>query len=183
VRAFGIYCTRSGQASRLWGYQAMPVLAVSNCRVVSGFATLCWVDMECANPRELGEFYRQVLGWDVTHYPDESAVITGGGAPASVSAAWMAISRRPGRTRVRPSVTTWTWTSMMSRRLLSGAWNWAYRRARLAVPCPDCGPAETGRTCDDHAPRTKITNEEFCLVELRGLEPLTPCLQSRCSSS
>jgi predicted enzyme related to lactoylglutathione lyase len=79
VRAFGIYCTRSGQASRLWGYQAMPVLAVSNCRVVSGFATLCWVDMECANPRELGEFYRQVLGWDVTHYPDESAVITGGG--------------------------------------------------------------------------------------------------------
>jgi hypothetical protein len=28
-------------------------------------------------------------------------------------------------------------------------------------------------------PRTKITNEEFCLaeVELRGLEPLTPCLQ------
>ncbi len=24
---------------------------------------------------------------------------------------------------------------------------------------------------------------EFCLVELRGLEPLTPCLQSRCSSS
>jgi len=23
----------------------------------------------------------------------------------------------------------------------------------------------------------------FCLVELRGLEPLTPCLQSRCSSS
>jgi hypothetical protein len=27
----------------------------------------------------------------------------------------------------------------------------AYRRARLAVPCPDCGPAETGRKCDDHA--------------------------------
>ena len=23
----------------------------------------------------------------------------------------------------------------------------------------------------------------FCLVELRGLEPLTPCVQSRCSSS
>jgi predicted enzyme related to lactoylglutathione lyase len=45
---------------------------------VAGFATLCWVDMECADPRELGEFYRQVLGWDITHYPDESAVITDG---------------------------------------------------------------------------------------------------------
>ena len=27
----------------------------------------------------------------------------------------------------------------------------AYRQARLAAPCPDCGPAETGRRCDDHA--------------------------------
>ena len=45
---------------------------------MAGFATLCWVDMECANPSELAEFYRQVLGWNVTHYPDESAVITDG---------------------------------------------------------------------------------------------------------
>jgi hypothetical protein len=29
----------------------------------------------------------------------------------------------------------------------------------------------------------KITAGPFGLVELRGLEPLTPCLQSRCSSS
>ena len=46
---------------------------------MAGFATLCWVDMECANPSELGEFYRQALGWDITHYPDEAAVITDGG--------------------------------------------------------------------------------------------------------
>jgi hypothetical protein len=31
------------------------------------------------------------------------------------------------------------------------------------------------------APRTKIAAKTFCLVgvELRGLEPLTPCLQTR----
>jgi|SRR5215469_89753 len=34
--------------------------------------------MECADPGELAEFYRQVLGWDVSHYPGESAVITDG---------------------------------------------------------------------------------------------------------
>jgi hypothetical protein len=27
----------------------------------------------------------------------------------------------------------------------------AYRRARVAVPCPDCDPAPAGRRCDDHA--------------------------------
>jgi predicted enzyme related to lactoylglutathione lyase len=34
--------------------------------------------MDCADPSELAEFYGQVLGWDVTHYQDESAVITDG---------------------------------------------------------------------------------------------------------
>jgi hypothetical protein len=32
-------------------------------------------------------------------------------------------------------------------------------------------------------PIFKIAEGEKRLVELRGLEPLTPCLQSRCSSS
>jgi hypothetical protein len=27
----------------------------------------------------------------------------------------------------------------------------AYRRARVAVPCPDCGAAGPGGRCDDHA--------------------------------
>ena len=45
---------------------------------MAGFATLCWVDMECADPEKLAEFYRQVLGWDVTRYPEGSAVITDG---------------------------------------------------------------------------------------------------------
>jgi predicted enzyme related to lactoylglutathione lyase len=45
---------------------------------VAGFATLCWVDIDCANPSELAEFYCQVLGWNVTRYQDEAAVITDG---------------------------------------------------------------------------------------------------------
>ena len=45
---------------------------------MTGFATLCWVDLECADPAELAEFYRQVLGWEVTHYPGEAAVLTNG---------------------------------------------------------------------------------------------------------
>jgi hypothetical protein len=91
---------------------------------VAGFATLCWVDMECANPSELAEFYRQVLGWGVTHYPDESAVITDGSTSIRFGRV-DGYSRRAGLTRPRPSATTWTWTSIMSRRLLSGAWSWA----------------------------------------------------------
>jgi len=27
----------------------------------------------------------------------------------------------------------------------------AYRRARVAAPCPDCGSAGAGRRCDEHA--------------------------------
>jgi hypothetical protein len=34
-----------------------------------------------------------------------------------------------------------------------------------------------------HATLLVILFRVFCLVELSGLEPLTPCLQSRCSSS
>ena len=45
---------------------------------MTGFATLSWLDVECADPNELAEFYRQVLGWEVTHYQDEAAVITDG---------------------------------------------------------------------------------------------------------
>jgi hypothetical protein len=29
----------------------------------------------------------------------------------------------------------------------------------------------------------RCTRLAFCLVELSGLEPLTPCLQSKCSSN
>jgi predicted enzyme related to lactoylglutathione lyase len=46
---------------------------------VAGFATLCWVDIECGDPGQLAEFYQQVLGGQVTRYPDGSAVLTSGG--------------------------------------------------------------------------------------------------------
>jgi predicted enzyme related to lactoylglutathione lyase len=46
--------------------------------MMTRFASLCWMDIECADPNVLGEFYRQVLGWEITHYRDEAAVITDG---------------------------------------------------------------------------------------------------------
>ena len=39
-----------------------------------------------ANPGELAGFYCQVLGWDVTHYQDGSAVITGGSTSIRLAA-------------------------------------------------------------------------------------------------
>ncbi len=42
---------------------------------MAGFATLIWVDLECADPPVPAEFYHQVLGWDVTHSQDDYAVI------------------------------------------------------------------------------------------------------------
>jgi predicted enzyme related to lactoylglutathione lyase len=47
---------------------------------MTGFASLIWLDLECADPNALAEFYRQVLGWGVTHYQDEAAVISDGNA-------------------------------------------------------------------------------------------------------
>ena len=43
---------------------------------MAGFAKLIWLDVECADPNALAEFYGQVLGWDVTHYRDTAAPVT-----------------------------------------------------------------------------------------------------------
>jgi predicted enzyme related to lactoylglutathione lyase len=45
---------------------------------MAGFANLIWVDLECADPPALAEFYHQVLGWDVVDSHDEYAVISNG---------------------------------------------------------------------------------------------------------
>lgn len=45
---------------------------------MAGFASLVMVDVECADPPALAEFYHQLLGWDVTHSHDEYAVISDG---------------------------------------------------------------------------------------------------------
>jgi predicted enzyme related to lactoylglutathione lyase len=34
------------------------------------------VNLDCADPRGLAEFYHQVLGWEITHAQDEYAMIT-----------------------------------------------------------------------------------------------------------
>jgi predicted enzyme related to lactoylglutathione lyase len=45
---------------------------------MAGFATLVVLDLECADPAMLAEFYHQVLGWDVTLSQDEYAEISDG---------------------------------------------------------------------------------------------------------
>jgi predicted enzyme related to lactoylglutathione lyase len=45
---------------------------------MAGFANLAVVDLECADPPALAEFYRQVLGWDVDLSQDEYAEISDG---------------------------------------------------------------------------------------------------------
>jgi predicted enzyme related to lactoylglutathione lyase len=45
---------------------------------MTGFANLIWLDLECADPPALAEFYHQVLGWEVTHTHDDYAALSGG---------------------------------------------------------------------------------------------------------
>jgi hypothetical protein len=46
---------------------------------VAGFATLIWVDLECADPPVLAEFYHQVPGWEVIDSQAGYAVVEAGG--------------------------------------------------------------------------------------------------------
>ena len=45
---------------------------------MAGFANLIWLDLECADPPLLAEFYHQVLGWDVAQTNDDYAVLSDG---------------------------------------------------------------------------------------------------------
>lgn len=45
---------------------------------MTGFASLIWLDLECADPPALAEFYHRLLGWDVTDSHHNYAVITDG---------------------------------------------------------------------------------------------------------
>lgn len=46
---------------------------------MTGIATLAMVNLDCANPAGLAEFYHHLLGWEITHSQDEYAMITGEG--------------------------------------------------------------------------------------------------------
>ena len=45
---------------------------------MAGFAHIIVLDLECADPAGLAEFYHQVLGWDVTYSQDGYAEISDG---------------------------------------------------------------------------------------------------------
>jgi hypothetical protein len=42
----------------------------------------------------------------------------------------------------------------------------AYRRARAGAPCPDCGPAASGRRCDDHGRDLDLIDEYLRTIHL-----------------
>jgi predicted enzyme related to lactoylglutathione lyase len=46
---------------------------------MAGLAELIWLDLECANPAVLAEFYHQLLGWEVTDRQDDYALVSGAG--------------------------------------------------------------------------------------------------------
>lgn len=45
---------------------------------MAGFASLSVLDLECADPPALAEFYHQILGWDVSVSHDDYVEITDG---------------------------------------------------------------------------------------------------------
>jgi predicted enzyme related to lactoylglutathione lyase len=53
-------------------------LALRRDKLVAGFANLVVLDLECADPPALTEFYHQVLGWDISLSQPEYAEISNG---------------------------------------------------------------------------------------------------------
>jgi predicted enzyme related to lactoylglutathione lyase len=47
---------------------------------MAGIASLIWLDLECADPPALADFYHQLLGWDVIDSHPDYAVIGDGSA-------------------------------------------------------------------------------------------------------
>ncbi|MEV0559993.1 VOC family protein [Dactylosporangium sp. NPDC050588] len=45
---------------------------------MTGFATLIMVNIDCAEPPVLAEFYSEMLGWEVTHTQAEYAMVSDG---------------------------------------------------------------------------------------------------------
>ncbi len=46
---------------------------------MAGFASLIWIDLECADPPVLAEFYHRLLGWAVAASHPDYAVLDGDG--------------------------------------------------------------------------------------------------------
>lgn len=43
-----------------------------------GIASLVMINLDCAHPPALAEFYHHLLGWEITHSQDEYAMISDG---------------------------------------------------------------------------------------------------------
>ena len=119
---------------------------------MTGFADLVVLDLECADPSVQAEFYRQVLGWDITLSQDDYSKISNG-HPASCSPGETVTKDRAGRTRPRPSGITCACGRMMWRQPSVGAWNWGLRSLELQP-----GAVTRGRLTDP-------AGHPFCLAQ------------------
>jgi predicted enzyme related to lactoylglutathione lyase len=46
---------------------------------MTGFASLAMVNLECADPAAMTDFYHQVLGWDITYQDENYGMVSGNG--------------------------------------------------------------------------------------------------------
>lgn len=46
--------------------------------IMTGFASLAMVQLDCDDPRAMAAFYHGVFGWEITHSEDEYAMISDG---------------------------------------------------------------------------------------------------------
>lgn len=45
---------------------------------MTAIASLAMINLDCADPRALAEFYHGVFGWEITHSEDEYAMVSDG---------------------------------------------------------------------------------------------------------
>jgi catechol-2,3-dioxygenase len=62
---------------------------------MTGIASLGMLDLECHDPRVMGDFYSQVLGWDVILSQDEYVEISDGSTRILFTRAFCLAMMRP----------------------------------------------------------------------------------------
>ena len=90
----------------------------------------------------------------------------------------------PGAGRPTPARVDW---ALSFPRIVVRSWDYRTVRGRPVTAGPRgqmSPPRSTGRVANGRAPQIDSTvSQERSLVEMRGLEPLTPAMRTRCSSS
>jgi hypothetical protein len=104
---------------------------------MTGIASLGMPDLECHDPRVMGDFYGQVLGWDVILSQDEYVEISDGST--RILFTWVdGYQGAAGPHRRHRSATTCACRRPTWQRRLSAAWSWE-RPSRISSPAATGG--------------------------------------------